>query len=80
MGYWLSLACRLNPQELDPAFRSRGRANTNTFSNFPWRRRNETSSTLPVAQPAISRRPHRGLDTTRRTIPFHSARTLCSPC
>ena len=41
------------PAELDPAFRSRGRANTNTFSNFPWRRRNDTPSTLPVAQPSV---------------------------
>ena len=43
------------PPELEPTFRSRGRANTNTFSNFPWRRRNDPPSTLPVApDPALS--------------------------
>ncbi|KAH9176208.1 hypothetical protein EDB89DRAFT_208463 [Lactarius sanguifluus] len=44
------------PQEPEPAFRSRGRSNTNTFPNFPWRRRTDpTSSALPTApDPALS--------------------------
>ncbi|KAF8272710.1 hypothetical protein EI94DRAFT_1717755 [Lactarius quietus] len=39
-------------QEIEPTFRSRGRSNTNTFSNFPWRRRNEPPSALPV-EPSV---------------------------
>ncbi|KAH8993171.1 hypothetical protein EDB92DRAFT_1934600 [Lactarius akahatsu] len=44
------------PQEPESAFRSRGRSNTNTFANFPWRRRTDpTSSALPTApDPALS--------------------------
>jgi tuberous sclerosis protein 2 len=42
-------------QEVEPAFRSRGRSNTNTtFSNFPWRRRNDTQSTPVAPDPALS--------------------------
>ncbi|KAI9512139.1 hypothetical protein F5148DRAFT_1297624 [Russula earlei] len=43
-------------QEVEPPFRTRGRSNTNTFANFPWRRRNDPPPpTLPVApEPALS--------------------------
>ncbi|KAI0297014.1 hypothetical protein B0F90DRAFT_1819566 [Multifurca ochricompacta] len=43
------------PQEVEPPFRPRGRSNTNSFTNFPWRRgRNEPPpTTLPTA-PGLS--------------------------
>src|SRR5713226_6540595 len=28
----------MSPQEVEPLFRPRGRSNTNSFANFPWRR------------------------------------------
>jgi len=40
------------PQELEPAFRTRGRANTNTFASFPWRRRTDPAPAPP--DPALS--------------------------
>ena len=46
----------MSPQEVEAAFRPRGRSNTNSFPNFPWRRRNDPPSTpLPTApEPALS--------------------------
>ena len=46
----------MSPQEVEAAFRPRGRSNTNSFPNFPWRRRNDPpSNPLPTApEPALS--------------------------
>lgn len=53
----LHIACMSpQPAELEPTFRARGRSNTTTFSNFPWRRRADPpASTSPTApDPALS--------------------------
>jgi tuberous sclerosis 2 len=45
----------MSPQEVDAAFRPRGRSNTNSFaSNFPWRRREPPPSTLPTAPEPVA--------------------------
>ncbi len=48
----------MSPQEVEPLFRPRGRSNTNSFANFPWRRgtRHDPPPTaLPAApEPSLS--------------------------
>ena len=47
----------MSPQEVEPLFRTRGRSNTNSFANFPWRRgRHDPPPTnLPAApEPTLS--------------------------
>ena len=41
----------MSPQEVEPLFRPRGRSNTNSFANFPWRRgrHDPQPSNLPAA-------------------------------
>ena len=47
----------MSPQEVEAAFRPRGRSNTNSFPNFPWRRRNDPPPiphpTAPGPAPSI---------------------------
>lgn len=45
----------MSPQEVEPPFRHRGRSNTNSFTNFPWRRgRNDPPPTTPHPAPGPS--------------------------
>jgi tuberous sclerosis 2 len=47
----------MSPQEVETPFRARGRSNTNSFANFPWRRgRNEAPPTITpvVPEPTLS--------------------------
>ncbi|KAH9993036.1 hypothetical protein BJV77DRAFT_1060291 [Russula vinacea] len=41
----------MSPQEVEPLFRHRGRSNTNSFTNFPWRRGRNDPPTIPPAAP-----------------------------
>ncbi|KAH9960287.1 hypothetical protein BC827DRAFT_1208521 [Russula dissimulans] len=44
----------MSPQEVEPQFRSRGRSNTNSFTNFPWRRGRNDPPPPNLPAPALS--------------------------
>ena len=71
----------MSPQEVEASFRPRGRSNTNSFANFPWRRnRNDPPpNPLPVApEPPLSVEEMIAALTPPAVPSLATARALCA--